>query len=135
MQRDQKFREIAADIEPKCKVLYFPLQFLSLPKRESDSRPKGPLHIIWPHRWEHDKNPEQLVEVLTALKDKNAVFQVSIVGESFSEIPKCYTDLNTKLGDRIINYGYLTHEKYIDCLYSGDVVISTANHEFYGVSM
>lgn len=50
-----------------------------------DVRP--PLHIIWPHRWEHDKNPDFFITVLEDLRAEGLPFYVSFVGQTYSEIP------------------------------------------------
>eukprot|EP00117_Sycon_ciliatum_P009203 scpid68672/ scgid0253/ Glycosyltransferase-like domain-containing protein 1 len=46
-----------------------------------------PLHIIWPHRWEHDKNPEVLFAALKVLVTEGQKFCVSIIGEAYHEVP------------------------------------------------
>lgn len=62
-------------------------------------------------------------------------FKLSILGEKFQTIPECFSDVKEKLGNKLVNFGYLNREKYFECLLEADVVISTASHEFYGVSM
>lgn len=134
IQSDFKLKSIKEKIEPKTEVLYFPISFHKMPAR---TMPKisSELHLIWPHRWEHDKNPKLLAETLLELNNRQVPFKISIIGESFQTIPECFVDIREKLGDKLINFGYLTRENYLNCLLYGDIVISTADHEFYGVSM
>lgn len=105
-----------------------------MPQRREENY-RSTLHIIWPHRWEHDKNPQLLTETLLELNKRQTPFTVSIIGGSFQTVPECFRNIQEKLGDKIINYGYLERDEYLKCLLSGDIVISTAGHEFYGVSM
>lgn len=93
------------------------------------------LHLIWPHRWEHDKDPKSFADALIELCERRIPFKVSIIGEQFQERPECFETIRDTLGDRLINFGYLNRDQYYECLLSGDIVVSTANHEFYGVSM
>ena len=128
--------EIVAKIAAKAQVIYFPvyneLQFLDTrPGRKLDC-----LHIVWPHRWEHDKNPEAFFQALFKLKNEKLAFKVSILGESFAEVPSIFEESREGLAEHIYHYGFVdTKTGYYDLLRCGDVIVSTAIHEFFGVAM
>lgn len=94
-----------------------------------------PLHIIWPHRWEHDKNPTNLHDCLKHLLCRNTEFVISIVGYSGSDYPKIFDDIKDLLGSKLKTFGYLAKNDYIDLLKDGDIVLSTSDHEFFGYSV
>jgi glycosyltransferase involved in cell wall biosynthesis len=92
--------------------------------------------IIWNHRWEHDKNPEQFFAVLFELEKRNIAFQLVVLGESFRNQPPVFAEARTKLKQRIIKFGYAeSRREYVQWLRRGDVVLSTAGHEFFGISV
>ncbi|XP_050081946.1 glycosyltransferase-like domain-containing protein 1-like [Anopheles aquasalis] len=134
---NMKFKGIREKIAPKCEVLYFPIAFHQIPCRTADRIQERStlLHLIWPHRWEHDKHPEQLVEALLALQAKGVDFRVSILGERFETVPACFDQLTERLPGKVIHFGPLPKDEYYRTLMEGDVVLSTALHEFYGVAM
>ncbi|XP_052095514.1 glycosyltransferase-like domain-containing protein 1 isoform X2 [Mytilus californianus] len=95
-----------------------------------------PLHIVWAHRWEHDKDPDTFFEVVTSLSESGREFDLSVLGEQYTDIPEVFDSAKEKLQRHIVNWGYQESRKdYIDILKSADVVVSTALHEFFGVSM
>ena len=125
---------IVNDIVKKSFVLKFPLSIER--SRRISSSPSDTLQIVWPHRWEHDKGPESMFRVLEELHERGCRFHISILGESYGEIPSVFESGKKVLGDtHVRHFGFVeSKEKYLDILSDADIVLSTALHEFYGVS-
>ncbi len=99
-------------------------------------RPAGPLRVLWAARWEFDKNPEMFFEALTMLKSRGAAFRVSVLGESFRHSPGIFPKARREFAEQIDHWGYLpTRAEYRDALSQCDVVVSTADHEFFGLAV
>ena len=96
---------------------------------------KPPL-ILWNQRWEYDKAPEVMLAALYALADEGLAFRVALAGENFRMQPAEFAEAQARLGDRLVHYGYAGSEAgYADLLWCSDIVLSTAVHEFFGVSV
>ncbi len=101
-----------------------------------DTRSAGPLRILWAARWEFDKRPEDFFAALDVLVDRNVDFRVSVVGEQFRDVPPVFEEARKRLQRRIDRWGYQTSRaEYVRCLQEADVVVSTAIHEFFGLSV
>jgi glycosyltransferase involved in cell wall biosynthesis len=99
-------------------------------------RSAGPLRIVWASRWEHDKNPELFFAALDELVKLDVAFEISVLGESFRNSPACFEESNTKLSTHIRHWGFAeSREEYFRILSESDVVVSTARHEFFGISV
>ena len=98
-------------------------------------RKSGPLRILWAARWEHDKNPEDFFEALKILKARGIDFRVSVIGEQFRQVPEVFEWAKQYFVEHIDRWGYLEHRsEYENALKDADVFVSTAKHEFFGIS-
>ena len=103
------------------------------PRRQ---RRPGPLRILWAARWEHDKNPEDFFEALGILKAQDVRFRLSVIGQSFRDQPKIFALARNDFADLIDHWGYQESRRdYRRALREADVIVSTANHEFFGVGV
>ena len=92
--------------------------------------------VVWNHRWEHDKNPDEFFEGLRNLKQKNIKFKLIVLGQSFNNSPDCFDRGKREFKEEIIHYGFSeSYENYAELLSQGTVVVSTSIHEFYGISV
>lgn len=99
-------------------------------------RPPGPLRILWAARWEHDKDPELFFAALRRLQERRVAFRVSVIGEQFEDTPAVFDAARAALGERIDRWGYqATRAEYVSALGAADVIVSTAAHEFFGLSV
>ena len=134
LQRMPDYRpmEIVKQIQARSSVQ--PQGVAAMPRR--GKRKPGPLRIVWAARWEHDKNPADFFEAVGRLRDSGEEFRVSVVGEQFREVDPVFAEAQRELGDRIEHWGYLeSRAEYEAVLGGADVIVSTANHEFFGVSV
>ncbi|HKK54882.1 tRNA-queuosine alpha-mannosyltransferase domain-containing protein [Marinobacter sp.] len=93
-------------------------------------------HLLWNHRWEYDKAPDRLLLLLDALADMGQDFRLSVVGEQFRKSPGAFDQIRRRYGARILAWGFLPERaEYDQLLAQADVVVSTALHDFQGLSV
>ncbi len=98
---------------------------------------RGPRpRIVWPHRWEHDKDPDAFFAAVGALADEGLDFEVAVAGQSFRETEALVGEAASSLGDRLVHLGEPEgRADYARLLASADVAVSTAANEFFGLAM
>ncbi len=102
-----------------------------------------PLTLVWNHRWEYDKGPERLLALVQRLIDAGLRFRLHLVGQQFRQHPPALTRLSGlletyyRLHDLSPGHcGFIEdREQYLDLLQTSDIVLSTADHDFQGLSL
>ncbi|KPL19256.1 MAG: hypothetical protein AMJ93_13235 [Anaerolineae bacterium SM23_84] len=101
------------------------------------TRPRsGPPLLLWNHRWEYDKGPEAFLRALSVLVEEKLDFRVALLGESFRQKPAEFLTAQDRLGNRIVQFGYVADQAtYSHWLWQADAVVSCALHEFFGTAV
>ena len=103
-------------------------------KEERDG--SAPPLILWTQRWEYDKRPDRFFGLLYRLVEAGIDFRLAVAGENFRREPVEFEEARSRLAGRIDQWGYLPSvQEYRALLCRADLVISTADHEFFGISI
>ncbi len=96
---------------------------------------KTHIEVVWNHRWEHDKGPETLLEVLR-LCMAHPEIKFHIIGQQFRLTPPAMQQIIAQHASQCLTLGYIeSRTQYIQTLQQADVVLSTAHHDFQGIAM
>jgi glycosyltransferase involved in cell wall biosynthesis len=99
------------------------------------ARAPGPLHILWAARWEYDKGPETFFQAVHRLDRAGVDFRLSVIGEQFRHVPEVFAQARESLSRHVDRWGYQAgRDEYAAALAEADVFVSTARHEFFGIS-
>lgn len=91
--------------------------------------------IIWNQRWEYDKNPAAFFKALFSLKDQGVRFRLALCGQQFGRRPPIFDKAIRRLSEEIIHVGMADEDTYRSLLWTADITVSTAVHEFFGISI
>lgn len=125
-------------MERSSQVLPVPLDDSFYPAATTSGEIQQPLQILWNHRWEYDKGPDRLLLLIRELKRLNVVFQMHVVGQQFRQQPVEFDEIKTLLLEcnALGEWGFVESElRYRQLLQQADVVLSTALHDFQGLSV
>lgn len=104
---------------------------------ESSARSASdPPLILWNQRWEYDKRPDRFFALLYRLQAAGIPFRLAVAGENFRRRPAEFDEARARLAGVTVHWGYVpTRAAYVELLRAADLVVSTADHEFFGVSI
>lgn len=120
-------------MENKSNVLPVPID-VEVYSRNKKSK-NDPIKILWNHRWEFDKQPEVFIQAMRLIKQKGINFELYILGQSFRNKPDCFKNATKEFEKELQVFGYQSRELYDEIMKKVDIVISSALHDFQGLSM
>lgn len=129
--------ESIAVLEARSLVLPVGIDYQGLQQHRPSSSPATdePPLILWNQRWEYDKNPAAFFRALYQLADEGVPFRVALCGQNFRRRPEEFDQARQRLGERVVHVGYAEPAEYRHLLWASDITISTAHHEFLGISI
>ena len=133
---DMDLRHLEKKIRRKSVVLYPGMDFRDIDAAvaEKNTGLSVPV-IIWNHRWEHDKDPETFFAALFDLVNV-CDFRLIVLGEHFRDHPEVFDRAGKVLADKILYFDFAeSRRKYARLLTCGTIIVSTALHEFFGMSV
>jgi glycosyltransferase involved in cell wall biosynthesis len=132
---DQPHTGFLSAVAERCHVVPVGVDLVDVPVRAAGvPTPEVPL-VLWNQRWDHDKNPSAVFNALGRLADEGVAFGVAVVGQNERVDPREFTVARERLGDRVVQFGFVDREEYVDLLGRADVVVSAAHHEFFGIAV
>lgn len=133
---DMELGSCLDEVRQKSVVLHPGLDFSGQDRIKMTANKAMVKTIVWNHRWEHDKNPEEFFETLYKLQDRGIDFKLCVLGQHFQKNPTCFEEARQRLSGEIVQWGYVDEtDAYYQHLAAGDIVVSTAFHEFFGISV
>jgi glycosyltransferase involved in cell wall biosynthesis len=118
----------------RAKSAVYPPGIESFERRKA--RIPGPVRILWAARWEHDKGAEDFFAAVKILKEGKVDFRMSVIGQQFRDVPEVFEWAKDYFAEFIEHWGYQDSiEEYRAVLCEADLIVSTANHEFFGISV
>lgn len=98
-------------------------------------RSVDPPLLLWNHRWDPDKAPDEFLGMAAELAAAGVDFRLALAGERFANQVAEFDEMVRPLADRVVVDRHLGRDEYDRLLRDTDVVVSTARQEFFGVSV
>lgn len=126
-------------IESKSRVVSIGLEsdvFEAGASKEPGIFGAGPPVVVWNHRWEYDKGPDEFYGCLQEAVAQGVAFRLAIMGQQFGQIPAAFDKMKVEFERHIVQWGHVdSRAAYVESLRSGDIALVTSQHDFYGLSV
>jgi glycosyltransferase involved in cell wall biosynthesis len=130
---DQVPAGITDSLRDKSSVLPVAVEPVNLFSNTAEQ--KDPRLILWNHRWEYDKAPEIFAEALSILQQTGMDFRLALLGARARVAPEALEQIEQTCADNIIVSKKVDREQYCRIVSQASIVVSTAIHEFQGLSI
>lgn len=131
-------REMASlvDVAATSATLPLGLELADFQQHRPRDEEEGPPLVLWSHRWEHDKNPEDFFRALAAVAERGADFRLAVLGPAPRRYPEVFDWARQRFADRLVHFGHAEEfADYAAWLWRADVLPVTSYHDFFGMSV
>lgn len=120
--------------EIDSKVIGIPLDVPK--KREFPGFFQRPKRILWNHRWEHDKNPNEFLKICEGLLKENHEYGINLLGENREKENPIIERFLNLFSPQIPHHGHLAkREDYWAKVSECRLLLVTSFHDFFGISV
>lgn len=132
---DQRNLENIAKLEARSAVLPLGLDLAKLDTEQRKKENEIPV-LLWNHRWEYDKHPEEFYQLLLRLRSDQVDFRLVVLGESYAKSPKVFQQIEKEFAEQLLHFGYAKDwTTYAQWLWQSDVLPVTSQQDFFGGSV
>lgn len=134
---DYQNLETIQRIQEKSEVVHLGMNLMTLDSlRPAELQLPKRATILWNHRWEYDKNPEEFFESLIEIKRRSWEFNLVVLGERFKKQPAIFESAKQELNNNILHWGFVeSRAEYAHWLWHSDILPVTSNQDFFGGSI
>lgn len=134
---------ILANVEKKSQLLQPGLALRELDQWSHKIKYHCPT-VLWNHRWEKDKNPEEFFDVIGRLAAENINFGLVLCGNTDctedaaekEQMQTLFEKAREDLGHRVFYFGHCpSRSEYANLLWASDIVVSTARKHYFPASI
>ena len=123
-------------IKSKSKTLHLGIDLKKFdshkPKEVKNTEPL----ILWNHRWEHDKNPNDFIDLIDNLNRKKLDFKCILLGQNNEKKSGYFDEFINRFPERIFHAGYCeSFKEYASLLWKADICPITSIQDFFGISI
>ncbi|MEO1598834.1 MAG: DUF3524 domain-containing protein [Planctomycetota bacterium] len=126
------FDDLEACVRARSNVAWCPVEVPKPVYPSPIEAADSPL-VVWPHRHEHDKGPDLLLDL--ARSHRGNSIRWALLGERFDQVPEGIKRFREEFAHSIVFDGCPSRNIYESILGSADWVCSTARHEFFGLAV